>query len=237
MTAALTHNGAMNGWSRALLAAMALSSLACGDASRNKSVYSEKNGTLVAVGESAIPEFWDWFKTNSPRIERELYELPDKTVNEVSAQVQRINSVLAVELGLAEDNVYELIISADGMREAVPWVEKTVAAAPSIEGWRVIAFRPKKPGSETVEYKGVTLRSSDVHFVIVDPTPPVAIDFYIEGLKSDRDLKAHVLFLLLDSVIGEYNVMTKLGGIQILPMSQRPATAKPLRDLPAALGL
>jgi hypothetical protein len=179
--------------------------------------------------------FWTWFKAH--RLEVAKVKSADEPIaNELAAELHKIDPRLIPELGIGAEP-RELIISADGLREAFPAVKRLVAAAPAIPGWKVVAFRPRKGADVTVDLGGGTkLGENDLFFVVL-PTakPPAPIDLllYVPGIggPDDKAVK-QVAFLLLDATLGEYDVETKVGGIAIKPVGEKPPSAKPLKDLP-----
>src|SRR5688500_16970121 len=86
--------------------------------------------------------FWDWFAANSHRfvnVERDQEVL----FGELRRQLSRIHPSLTFEFGPQRDQRRELVISADGIKDAFPAVQRLVAAAPDLSDWRIIAFRPR----------------------------------------------------------------------------------------------
>ncbi|CAN5874391.1 hypothetical protein BH11MYX2_BH11MYX2_32100 [soil metagenome] len=104
--------------------------------------------------------------------------------------------------------------------------------APAIEGWKVVAFKqPAGPGG--VRFGGLDCSVDDVFFV---EGLPGDIDLCLEAFDTNRDAVGPIAFILLDGMLGEFGVMTKIGKLQFFDMANLPANARPLRELPAALG-
>ena len=98
--------------------------------------------------------FWQWFVQNSASIAK-IRTAREPIAMSLGAQLRAIDKHLTFELG-PPGPVREFIISADGVREAFPSVVRLVAAARAPKGWKVIAFRQRKPGL-TVELEGIKL--------------------------------------------------------------------------------
>lgn len=60
------------------------------------------------------------------------------------------------------------------------------------------------------------------------------IVLYLIDYKSDSEEWITATFLLLDFIIGEYNVATKLGSIDLLPYTAEP-NLKPIIELPSLI--
>jgi hypothetical protein len=67
----------------------------------------------------------------------------NRFADELAAQLHRIDPQLTFETRVATSE-HELIVSADGIWSAFPTVERLVAGAPPIPGWKITAFRPRK---------------------------------------------------------------------------------------------
>src|SRR5438128_2325080 len=90
-------------------------------------------------------EFWNWFVrqeelfTFDPDNETEREKLFDR----LAIELQKIHPNLTFEFGPNEPR-REFIISADGIKRAFPAVASLVEAAPPLDRWQVIAFRPRR---------------------------------------------------------------------------------------------
>ena len=92
--------------------------------------------------------FWVWFQENRGFLES--YATNTQAVTRaLGGRLQNVDRGLTYELGQAADGVYEFIVSANGIRDVFPEVIRLVRAAPKIEGWRIVAFRPRRPDALT----------------------------------------------------------------------------------------
>lgn len=194
----------------------------------------EKREAAKAAAQEA---FWSWFQDNTAFLE--TYAEDTSTV--IAAVGKRLDSVsrdLAFEMGLADDGIYEFIVSAEGIRAVFPEVIALTKAAPSILGWRIIAFRPRKPGGlgQVVRFEGTELGTGALWYRADRREEKLDLALAIEGQDKDS---AHGLlgpvFLLLDAALGEYDVTTRIGVIEFDDCPADPAAAglSPLVDLAA----
>jgi hypothetical protein len=184
---------------------------------------------------SATPAaFWQWFATAAPAFR----DPRDRaTIDEISARLSMVAPDLRFQLGRVGDG-WQLEISADGIHANIPVVEAFVAAAPPIAGWRVVAFRQPSP-NPAVRMGDRRYSADSTHFVLRPGTPP-ELDLYLAGYDAASEQLQHgdvqeIAFLMLDAILGEYIVMTRLGAVYFHDDSRRPAHARPLRDLAAEL--
>lgn len=169
-----------------------------------------------------IKMFWKWFSEHAYKIERlsEDPEMFDKLMFELRKIDQRLEILHTKE---GENNI--LYISCGGIYDASNIVENVVIASPKLEGWKILAFKPRLADSEfqdsndVITYKGkyevdpftakmkMTKKEGKYDLCIYSP----------KNKQSKEYVEAY--FLLLDLLIGEYNVMTKLHTVKVLPLN------------------
>ena len=94
--------------------------------------------------------FWNWFLRNDDDLmhfERDRESIFDT----LASELQKVHPDLTFEFGPEEDGCREFVISAGGIKKAFPAVRSLVAAAPELSGWKVTAFRPRRPIGNIVE--------------------------------------------------------------------------------------
>ena len=68
-----------------------------------------------------------------------------------------------------ENGIREFTVSAEGIKELFPIVEKLIESAPKIEKWQFNAFRQRIPGDEfEIQYGDFRISYSDIYFRYVD---------------------------------------------------------------------
>lgn len=172
--------------------------------------------------------FWSWFLSNSPRIAAALQsedrDTIDAIVKETGIHLHEFNLDLAHEFSTQPvEGKMEFIISADGISSSIPAVKQLVAAAPEIPGWKVIAFRGPHHDVDGLSFKGADFDLRRLRFTITKSTRKdrvVDIVVYGPGLHIGNKRSVHAVFLLFDTLIGEYAVMTQVGDIDFQPLSQ-----------------
>lgn len=187
---------------------------------------------------SPAAEFWRWFEGNARRLAAEQRP-SEATLDEIQGELQKAAPGLAFEIGYEGAGVPRvLVISADGIRDRFADVKRLVAAAPpKLPGWRVVAFRQRKADFE-VQYAGLRVHPRDVWFESegVGGALNVVVHVRDAGSHPLPALQGAVL-LLLDSALGEYDVETRIDGIDIRPLPRDPKAAglKPLSELAAVV--
>lgn len=185
-----------------------------------------------------VADLWAWVPAHLDEL-KAVQTGQEPAADALGGKLDAIDPGLTFELGLGREP-FELIISADGHKELFPVVKRVVDAAPAMPGVKVIAFRPRKDPAFRLTVEGVTVGGPDVSYVAVadDGRPGlIALTLYVKGLTPEnKDAVEGAAFLLLEAVVGEFDLETKIGGIQILAAPKKaPAGAKPLAELPGAV--
>jgi len=186
--------------------------------------------------ESREARFWKWFAANSPRL-REFETDQERVFSSLEKELHRVHRGLLFEFGPVDEETgrRHLAISADGITEVFPAVEKLVAAAPDLPGWRILAFRQRTGTDMRIKFADVELSADDIRFVAErEPTGTVGLTLFVRGLTEETQaMYMGAVFLLLDSALGEYDVATKIGGIEWVTLPDDPSFGgKPFEQLP-----
>jgi hypothetical protein len=175
--------------------------------------------------------FWSWFAANADEIGT-ITSGDNPLVEKLSDEVKRVHQDLVFEVGKAKDGTHEIIISADGIKAVIPHVETLVSTAPQIRGWRALAFRPRMEGVQ-LEFNGMRLSQESIYFTAEPSGDKLDLILYLDGLtQTNARQLMHACFLMLDAAIGEYDVMTRIDGIDFAPLIEADGKQRPLTELP-----
>jgi len=131
-----------------------------------------------------------------------------------------------------------LEISAEGMKDSVPAVKACVACAPQMPGWNVVAFRQRHPDPTDIsyQYEGQNLSLKDVRYVLIEHEGKKNLFVTTPGLTKENQQRVWgALYLMLDALLGEENVMNMLD--YVAPTDKYYPDHKYLLELPEELGL
>lgn len=166
--------------------------------------------------------FWDWFSGAAEELARDYDAFasrktgPERLIEPVAKRLRAYHKGLAHEIGQDENGVYDLVISANGIKGRIDAVTALVRAAPKIDGWKVTAFRSRKPAGDVLLQMGdEEFHAENVFYRLGEPSDGV-YDIEIlfgAGFDAPDDALIGPAFLIMDSVIGEYDVMTKIGAV------------------------
>jgi hypothetical protein len=184
---------------------------------------------------SVQEEFWRWFM----RREDKLFRFdPDNEIERerlfdmLALELQKVDLNLSFEFG-PPDVKRKFIISASGIKRAFPAVISLAHAAPYLDRWEIIAFRPRRAPIYSVELGSRLIDPQDVHFTLLNNGKKAGIRLFIPGFQNGDTTLKQVGYLMLDQALGEYDVETRLGPIEMLsPEAQRDGERHPLPELP-----
>jgi hypothetical protein len=176
-------------------------------------------------------DFWKWFRSNEDTLFN-FEKNEEQTFDRLGAEMHKLNPSLTFEFGPVEDGKRVFVISADGIKDAFPAVEALYAAAPSLPRWKFVKFRPRRAPMD-VNYGGVSVRAASVRVQIVRSGPLADLTLFIPNYsETDRNAYMAIAFLLLDGALGEYDVETRVGQINVEAPPKGRAKTFSLEDLP-----
>ncbi len=182
---------------------------------------------------TSTPEatFWNWFLKNEDRLFNLEIDM-ESTFAMLSEAMNKVHPYLTFEFGPKRGNKREFIISADGMREALPKVQSLCAAAPQLPRWEVIAFRRRREAGD-ITFNGITIRAEDVRVLVEPCGPKVGVTVFIPGFGQElEDHYTNIAFIYLDHTLGEFDVITMIGSVNVFGTTSVPNGAVTLRELP-----
>ncbi len=178
-------------------------------------------------------EFWSWFEKNSEdyfQLDENNYDL---LFNKLGLQLSKYHKELTFEFSVEmKQGKREFIISAEGMVSAFPAVIKLVEEAPDLEKFNVVAFRQRQNSEQEIYFEDIVLNTEDIFFTYREDKQMDCLDIviYIKGYSEENDQFIAAAFIMLDSLIGEYDVGVKLGEINFEPYQQE-KEAQPILNL------
>ena len=183
--------------------------------------------------------FWRWFEDNSTRLF--AFESDQENVfDQLQGALGKVDKGLTFEFGPVEGGRRDFVLSADGIREVFPVVERLVEAAPGLPQWTIIAFRPPRSPDVELSLGRHTLAARDLWFAAHADGDRIGLTVFVPGLteKNKRSL-AHAGFLLLDNALGEYVVETHVGFIEWESKPDDPEAAglEPFLKIPERFGI
>jgi hypothetical protein len=175
--------------------------------------------SLLSCFQSKTKEekFWIWFEENSDTLFH--FENNQEVIfNQLSKQLQKVNPDLTFEFGPIQNEKREFIISAGGIKSAFPAVENLYSVHPNSDKWVFIKFRPRRETLMSLKFNDLEIQPSELKYMFFKDENPQKIGLLLLIKNFDDtqyNLYAQIGYLFLDQIIGEYDVETYLGAIEI----------------------
>jgi hypothetical protein len=189
----------------------------------------------LADGDPAA-EFWDWFHENAGRLSWATGS--DELAQDIHRHLVAVDPGIVFELEGNPGSARTLVISANGKAVLLPVVERVVAGAPSIQGWSIVALRPRLGTSLGVSYRGFEIEPDEFWFREEGKDGELALHVYLPGVGGPEEpLAMEAAKLMLHSAVGERDALLKIRSMtrHALPEDPRSLGLLPYRDLPAVV--
>ena len=161
--------------------------------------------------ENSAIRFWQWFEAKNKAylfLSEVTPDVKESLLDELREQLHRYHKKLYFETGIREDDVPELIITAEGKSDYFDDVEYLIARAPKIDNWKFTAFIQPQGVNFRIHYGEVELVPEEIWFLPLahaDKPELTGIRVCLKNYEmiSDKDGLISVIYKMLDTVIGE----------------------------------
>jgi hypothetical protein len=186
-------------------------------------------------------EFWSWFAKRAPHLNAAIAEgrLND-VIHELNNAVDSIDPLLAWEIGPGKDReAPSFTISAEGDPKLRTTIDTLFRYRPTIPGWQLFQYRQRKPPEKIQSFlnsqdRPIELRKSKIALELSPSRERVNISFRAADFeKIPEEDKLASAFSILDALLGEEIVETRVGQVEIRPHLGDQSMA--LFDLPTFL--
>ena len=187
-------------------------------------------------------DFWEWFKKNNSQYFF-LNQIDDESERErvmdlLLEKLHQFSDQLYFLIGGHPDDTQDLIITAEGNVDYFSKVEELVNAAPALDNWNIIAFKPQAEEPFTINYNKAKIDTSKAQFIPLENKKQpellglrLIVDEYSIDNKQDF---LNAAYEVLDTLLGEklnalYIKHVEVTGTQLNNLQ---SASIPLSDLP-----
>jgi hypothetical protein len=189
-----------------------------------------------------IDEFWKWLGQNELEYRRIFDDRETDLIDDILNKLIEIQKGLAVEFEKSND-IYVMIISADGVEEYFDIVQKIINKAPLIKSWKFIAFRQPYEKERLQKFvltvNGYSLDPKQIMFLPIVEEEKLYIQIFSPDINEETKNKiGYGCLMLLDNIIGEYACVKKVDGYEyynITEANEFENELKPLTEIAAYL--
>ena len=168
--------------------------------------------------------FWDWFEKNAGQLWTSIAEatspeeLEPALIQFIEA-LHRYDDRLSILIGANIDGIHEVIVTAEGSADAFQSVFELIRCAPEAPGWKFIPLKPRFGEVDlidTVQHQGCELRLEDVRFAMADGDELLSLAIIVDDFTEETGpIYEFIAINMIESLIGEYDLATKIGGIEL----------------------
>ena len=173
--------------------------------------------------QKSIAEFWSWFLKNEPFLYYGTENEKDRVeiLETLSKQLKKFNKHLVFELSpIREKEFKELVISADGIKEAFSSVTQLIKYAPKHPHWVFTGFRPRMESDDiSISMGSIDFSYDDLFFRYVLTDTEFGVELNIRNFKY-TDWEKNALFILLDALIGEYDAVNEIDWVEWVALKE-----------------
>ena len=179
---------------------------------------------------NSLTQFWNWFsKNNKPYLFIHQVDLEERErlLDDLMKELHKYCGQLFFEMGGHPDDMQELIITAEGHKENFPVAEALVAAAPEIQGWKMIALIPPRDADFEINFEGVVLKPDEIWFFPLqnenDPGK-IGVRVFIKNYEvmKDNSFFMPALYKVLDVILGEKSFALDLDYVDADQLPENP---------------
>ena len=185
-----------------------------------KNLFGAKDepNTIDSVRITTKEEFWSWFQSRESEFAaiirtRDSAKMEQRIFGPLSESLEQLREGIYFQMGMADDDTAELVLTPEGNPKNIAFVEELIAAAPSIHGWLFTALKKPELGTY-IEMNGLKFGVDTLKFYpIVHEDMPDLVDITFVhdqfGGGSDDTIKRGS-FLFLENFLGELDFLTKV---------------------------
>lgn len=170
---------------------------------------------------SIILDFWSWFHQNASNL-LTVESADDPLFRLANARLREIDPRLGLLFSEVSES-REVIITANGEREAFGIVEQIVRSAPTeMRCWRITAFKPSMGFPKRTQYGRVDVRPADLWVIPLkkknDPSffgLQVGIPNYEPELRGEY---RNCLYEVLEIALGERRFSERVDYVDVSPL-------------------
>jgi hypothetical protein len=203
-----------------------------------KNIFGKKNAPV-----KSNEAFWEWFKDNEKafyQVVKEKNNIEENLFNKLSPKLNELKDGFYFLTGMIDQNIAELVFTADGEIKNIAFVEELVRSAPKIDRW---LFKALKPALE-IENLGISMAgyefvSENLCFYAEDhPDYPDEIDLKVVHNDFDESNKSTITngtYIFLDNFLGELNFATTIDNLTVIGRESAGKELIPIEKLKAYL--
>lgn len=184
-------------------------------------------------------DFWDWFQQNEQMFHsviKKQINIENEFIDKLLPKLKELNEGFYLLVGMENDDVAELVITAEGVIKNIVFVEDLISTAPKFANWKFTALKP------AVEFKGFALEMagysiSDENLFFYENDQddyPDEIDVtlvHADLNTENEEVIKNATLIFLDNYLGELNFVTMIDKFSFSSEAEAKKTLMPISKL------
>lgn len=183
-------------------------------------------------------DFWNWFDKNEAVFFKAVRGKPpidEKLMDLMMQKLAELKEGLFFQIGMYNDSIAELVITADGVISKFMLAKELVDSAPANERWRFTWLKPPLNFGISINAYGYKFCETTVSFYANNSASnPDEIDItvvYHHMNEEDRPKVISGTFIYLESALGEWNFATQIDSINVVGKAAAETDLIPINKL------
>ncbi len=184
-----------------------------------KGLFKAKNETI-----HSYEDFWTWFDKNANmfyKVVKGQSNIEEKFFDKLSPKLDELKDGFWYVTGMYNDDLAELVITADGTVKNIVFVEELIQAAPVIKGWKFTALKPALDIKDvSIKMDGFNFNGENLNFYANQlKSYPDEIDIVIVHDDLTNDNKATItngIYIFLDNYLGELESAITIDNLEVV---------------------
>lgn len=166
-----------------------------------------------------MTQFWNWFTLMEEEIFNKLETHPEEFSLLIHEELLKVDEGLVFDIPFEKvDKRFELIISADGDMSLFDTVFTLCNQAPEFDRWIIVPLRPRtNQMDQAIDLDDLYLEYEDIYYRIKNDELPLELEIFIQGYDKIDNRYVHGYFLLLDTLLGEYDAVVNTQTVSVSP--------------------
>ncbi|MDI9879132.1 DUF695 domain-containing protein [Flectobacillus longus] len=188
-------------------------------------------------------EFWNWFSENEKKffeIVKDGEKIDEAFFAILSPRLEQLHKGIFFLSGMYDEDIAELILTADGIVKNIVFIEELIEAAPALPNWKITALKQAVDMEDwQIGIEDLIINSPSLSF-FPDEYPQYPDEIAITIVYQDYSTEEHGtivsgIYMFLDNLLGELNAGVQLDQIKIQGPDTSHPDLIPISKLPAYL--
>lgn len=184
-------------------------------------------------------DFWIWFQQNKDKffdVVKSRRNIEKDFFNKLSPKLSELKDGYFYLTGMLDDNIVELVLTADGNPKNIVFVEELVNSAPEIEGWKITAHKqPMDINKLSINMGDYEFSRENLDFYANESADyPDQIDISVIHNELNEENRRQIesgIYIFLDNYLGEIDFLTKIDNLKIIGKNEIEKEPVPISEL------